>query len=98
MTKKPLMLLVCLFGMVAGYAQKKDKAVAPPVPASLNDSVKPKKASPLADKTRSSKKADGLFTVYQDTANGTMQLYVKKSQLGKEFIYQSFSITGFSGS
>ena len=94
MTKKPLLLLICLFGMVAGYAQKKDKAVAPPVPASLNDSAKPKKSSPFADKTKSSKKADGLFTVFQDTANGSLQLYVKKSQLGKEYIYQSFSING----
>ena len=85
MTKKPLLLLVCLFGMVAADAQKKDKTVAPPVPASisLNDSARPKKPSPFAEKTKSSKKSDGLFTVYQDTATGSLQLYVKKSQLGK---------------
>ena len=35
-----------------------------------------------------------MFTVYQDTATGTLQLYVKKDQLGKEYIYQSFSING----
>lgn len=36
----------------------------------------------------------GLFVLYQDTVTGSMQLYVKKSQLEKEFIYQSFSISG----
>lgn len=48
----------------------------------------------VADKVKSSKKIDGLFTLYQDTANGSVQLYVKKNQLGKEYIYQSFSMGG----
>ncbi len=39
-------------------------------------------------------KLDGLFTLYQDTASGSLHLYVKKDQLGKEFIYQSFSMGG----
>lgn len=94
MNKKPLLLLACVCTMATGYAQK--KAVAPPTPAHLTaDTAKPKKpANPLADKTKSSKKTDGLFAVYQDTATGSMQLYVKKNQLGKEYIYQSFSLNG----
>ncbi len=32
--------------------------------------------------------------MYQDTATGSVQLYVRKDQLGKEFIYQSFSLAG----
>jgi hypothetical protein len=48
----------------------------------------------VADKVKSSKKTDGLFTVYQDTATGSVQMYVKKNQLGKEYIYQSFSMGG----
>lgn len=48
----------------------------------------------ITDKIKSSKKIDGLFTLYQDTATGSVQLYIKKSQLGKEFIYQSFSMGG----
>lgn len=48
----------------------------------------------VADKVKSSKKVDGLFTLYQDTATGSVQLYVKKNQLGKEYIYQSFSMGG----
>jgi hypothetical protein len=58
------------------------------------DTAKPKKISPFEEKVKSSKKTEGLFTLYQDTATGTMQLYVKKQQLGDEFIYQSFSLNG----
>lgn len=48
----------------------------------------------LADKIKSSKKIDGLFTLYKDTITGSLQLYVKKDQLGKDYIYQSFSMGG----
>ena len=48
----------------------------------------------VADKIKSSKKSEGLFTLYQDTATGSVQLYVKKNQLGGEYIYQSFSMGG----
>jgi len=48
----------------------------------------------VAEKVKSSKKSDGLFTIYQDTATGSVQMYVKKNQLGKEYIYQSFSMGG----
>lgn len=58
------------------------------------DTSKAKKPAGITDKVKSSKKIDGLFTLYQDTATGSVQLYVKKNQLGKEFIYQSFSISG----
>src|SRR6187399_687529 len=67
-------------------------------PASKPDTTKkapPPPAKPnVADKVKSSKKMDGLFTIYQDTANGSVQMYVKKNQLGKEYIYQSFSMGG----
>ena len=70
--------------------------VATPSPVAPSDSSKAKKPVVLSitDKVKSSKKKEGLFTVYQDTANGSMQLFVKKDQLGKEYIYQSFSISG----
>lgn len=59
------------------------------------DTARKKPTPPgITDKVKSSKRNDGLFRVYQDTATGTIQLYVKKDQLGKEFIYQSFSISG----
>ena len=53
----------------------------------------PKKPS-VADKTKGAKKHAGLFTIYQDTVTGSLQMYVRKDQLGKEFIYQSFSLNG----
>lgn len=91
-------LLLALFflstlGSVTAYAQKKkDKTPTPPPVAA--DTAKPKKPAGITDKVKSSKKIDGMFTLYQDTATGSVQLYVKKDQLGKEYIYQSFSVSG----
>ncbi len=67
----------------------------PPASPEKTDSAKaaPKKPS-LADKTKGQTKNAGLFTLYQDTATGSVQLYIRKDQLCKEFIYQSFSISG----
>ncbi|RYY97557.1 MAG: DUF5117 domain-containing protein [Chitinophagaceae bacterium] len=59
------------------------------------DTSKPKKpASPLADKTKGSRRSDGLFTIYQDTATGGLQLYIRKDQLAREYIYQSSALSG----
>lgn len=92
MFKKILLAVMCLSTVSLSFAQPKGKTAATPPPA---DSVKTKKLPlSITDKVKSSKKTEGLFTVYQDTANGSMQLFVKKDQLGKEYIYQSFSISG----
>jgi hypothetical protein len=91
--KKFLMVLIlspCLW-FTASHAQDKNKGAAASPPAT--DTTK-KKPAGITDKVKSSRKFDGLFTLYQDTATGTVQLYVKKNQLGKEYIYQSFSING----
>jgi hypothetical protein len=92
MFKKTVLAFMFLGAAALSFAQQKAKpAVTPP----LADSAKAKKPPlSITDKVKSSKKKEGLFTVYQDTANGSMQLYVKKDQLGKEYIYQSFSING----
>ncbi|MEC3881104.1 zinc-dependent metalloprotease [Parapedobacter sp. 10938] len=60
------------------------------------DSVKKKKDEKpsVDDKVKSSKKIDGLFTLYRDTATASLQLYLTKEQLDKDFIYQSFSMGG----
>lgn len=91
--KKFLMVLILSPGLwlTASRAQDKNKGAAAPPPAT--DTTK-KKPAGITDKIKSSRKFDGLFTLYQDTAAGTLQLYVKKDQLGKEYIYQSFSING----
>jgi len=48
----------------------------------------------LAEKVKSSTKMEGLFTFYQDTLSGSLHIYLKKEQLKKEFLYQSFSMGG----
>lgn len=58
------------------------------------DSIKKAPKTSIADKVKSSKKTEGLFTIYQDTVTGSIQLFIKKSQLDKEFIYQSYSMSG----
>lgn len=59
------------------------------------DSVKKKSEKPaIEDKVKSSKKVDGLFTLYRDTATASLQFYIEKKQLDKDFIYQSFSMGG----
>lgn len=69
-------------------------------PASDSAKTPPAAAAPsakkptVAEKTKGNKKAEGFFTIYQDTATGSVQLYIKKDQLGKEFIYESFSLNG----
>ena len=92
MNRKALLILLTTGTMLSAVAQNKQSAPPPPAPPS--DSSKAKKPSGISDKVKSSKKIDGLFTIYQDTVTGSAQLYVKKSQLGKEYIYQSFSISG----
>jgi hypothetical protein len=41
----------------------------------------------IASLVKSSKKSDGLFTIYQDTANGALMMAIPKNKLNTEFIY-----------
>jgi hypothetical protein len=83
-----LLLSCCLLCVLGSFAQKKE--------AAAGDTAKKAAAKPpsISDKIKSSKKIEGLFTLYQDTVTGSVQIYVRKAQLGKEFIYQSFSMGG----
>jgi hypothetical protein len=100
MKKMIWMLPLALCVVMSASAQKKNKKGAPPPPpvAVKTDTTKKAPATPpkpsIAEKTKGSKKHEGLFTFYQDTTNGSVQLYIKKDQLGKDFIYQSFSLAG----
>src|SRR5688572_14892071 len=93
--KKSLLLLAA--GMFAGLCTF-SQSTPPNTQAAKPDTTKKTPPAPpkptVTEKVKSSKKTDGLFTIYQDTANGSVQLYVKKNQLGKEYIYQSFSMGG----
>ncbi|MDB2384993.1 zinc-dependent metalloprotease [Polaribacter sp.] len=46
-----------------------------------------KKTKSIAELTKSAKKIEGLFTIYQDTITGATKLLVKEDQLNKDFIY-----------
>jgi hypothetical protein len=91
MRKTITLLSLVLFFASGAFAQKKKKALAA-------DSLKKVQATPpkpsINDKIKSSKKIDGLFAMYRDTITGSVQMYVKKDQLGKDYIYQSFSMGG----
>src|SRR5262245_1075860 len=73
---------------------QQQQVVRPPAPGTDSLRSAAARTPRIADRVRSSRKADGLFTIYQDTATGSLQLYVKKNQLNKDYIYQSFSING----
>lgn len=96
MRKIAFLIPAALLLATGSFAQKKGKKDAPPPAA---DTAKKAPPAPPAkptvkDKTKSSKKHEGLFTLYQDTVTGSVQLYIRKDQLGKEYLYQSFSMGG----
>jgi len=91
--KISMLVLLAVFICSTSYSQKTDSKIPGSSPKDTSKAISPKKVT-LAEKTKSCKKIEGLFTIYQDTATGSAQLYIKKNQIGKEFIYQSFSING----
>jgi len=98
MTKPTILLAMALLFAMAGTAQEKKKqlSVADSVKKAVLDSIK--KATPakptIDEKIKSSKRIDGLFRLYRDTVTGSLQMYITKDQLGKDYIYQSFSMGG----
>ncbi|HYM94102.1 MAG TPA: DUF5117 domain-containing protein, partial [Chitinophagaceae bacterium] len=83
-----------VFLLFSAKTQNPSKTNGNTMPA---DTTRPKKPAGISDKVKSCHKIDGLFILYQDTATGSVQLYIKKSQIGKEFIYHSFSLNGPTG-
>lgn len=70
---------------VAEAKKKKPVAAANPAPPAS-----------IASKTKSCKKSEGLFTLYQDTASGSLFMLIKKEQLEKEYIYFSYVENGIT--
>ncbi|MCW3117459.1 MAG: Matrixin [Chitinophagaceae bacterium] len=93
MKNSALLVLVCVI-LFADTLPAQDKKGSVSFIHTQDSSKQKKPTVGIADKIKSSKKTDGLFILYQDTASGSLQLYIKKDQLGKEFIYQSFSLSG----
>lgn len=89
--------ILCSFLMVFGilgiqntnaqFWKKKKKEVKKEAPAKIT--LPKKKGKTIKSLTKSSKKIEGLFTIYQDTVTGSVKLLVKKDQLNKDFIYFS---------
>ncbi|GGD28862.1 hypothetical protein GCM10011368_33530 [Hyunsoonleella pacifica] len=48
---------------------------------------RPSKKKTIASLTKSSKKLEGLFTLYQDTITGALQMLISEEDLGKEYIH-----------
>ncbi|MES2648282.1 MAG: zinc-dependent metalloprotease [Bacteroidota bacterium] len=92
--RKIVFLCAGLTLVVSAYSQDKGKSASPAADSAKKAAPATPPKTTIKEKTKSSKKIDGLFTMYQDTATGSLQLYVKKDQLGKDFIYQSFSMGG----
>jgi hypothetical protein len=93
--RKSLLLLAgAMFVGICGFSQNNPAGNTAAKSDSTKKAPPPPAKPPVAEKVKSSKKIDGLFVLYQDTATGSVQMYVKKNQLGKEYIYQSFSMGG----
>jgi len=95
---KKLLLAATASAFLLGMVQAQPPVVTTstqvkPDTAKSTTATPPKKQT-VAEKTKGNKKNEGLFTLYQDTATGSVQMYFRKDQLDKEFIYQSFSING----
>ena len=56
------------------------------------DSTDSKKT--ILDLTQSSRKIEGMFTFFQDTVNGSVQMLIKENQLNKEYIHFVHSLDG----
>lgn len=82
---RSLLLLLLIFSVQSVYAQKKKKGDPEPKKETPSKDD-PKKISDLIKKHAV---YDGLFTLYQDSASGSVKMLIKKDQIGKEFIYFS---------
>lgn len=89
-----LLLLCIIVCITSSYSFTQVKKPEAPKPKIVKDTVAAKRDSIWNETVKGKKKVDGMFTIYQDTVTGSLHLYIKKDQLGKEYIYQSFSMGG----
>ncbi|VXB25803.1 conserved hypothetical protein [Flavobacterium sp. 9AF] len=80
--------LICLLLLIGQHSEaqsrkkRKEKEAA-----ALAAKEKKSDKKTIAELIKQSKKIEGLFTIYQDTVNGSIQMLVKEDQIGKNFIY-----------
>lgn len=84
-----LAVVLCAFLMPQNaFAQRKKKRKKDKTEAAAPKPAKKKEKS-IKDLTKTSKKIEGLFTMYEDTITGSLHMIVKDDQLGKDYIYFS---------
>src|SRR5687768_10578860 len=86
MTKISSTFVLLAVLLTSGCARASAKQTQAPKPAAPPAASAAEKKS-IATLTKPTKKVDGLFTVYQDTASGSVMMSVSKDKIGKEFIY-----------
>lgn len=79
--------MLAVVGIQDADAQRKKKKKKKGKTEQTAPKPKPKKS--VATLTKSSRKMEGLFTIFQDTVKGTVQLLIKEDQLNQDFIYFS---------
>ncbi len=62
--------------------------------ASVQESQPANNTSSVEEQKKNSISYEGLFTVYQDTTNGSTKFEIRKDQIGKEFIYFGLTSDG----
>ena len=95
-----LLIAVALIFGIAFSVQAQEKQPADSTKVAKRDLAKTKKETPkkdtpkktIAELTKSSRKYPGLFTVYEDTTTGALQLQIRESQIGKEYIYFTHTV------
>ncbi|OUR91792.1 hypothetical protein A9Q87_08265 [Flavobacteriales bacterium 34_180_T64] len=81
-------LVLCAFLMPQNAeAQRKNKRKKDKTESSTPKPPEKPKTKSISDLVKKSKKIEGLFTIYQDTINGSMQMIVTEDQIDKEFIH-----------
>ena len=75
---KKLLLIFSFLSTFFLTAQDKEK-----------DKEKPKKNKTISELTKTSKKIEGLFIIYQDTVSGELKMEIGNDQLNQDYIYFS---------
>jgi len=81
------MYCIATFVLISLSAQETNDTTA--VKADSTDTKKT-----LSELIKSSRKIEGLFTFFQDTVNGSVQMLIEKNQLNKEYIHFVHTLDG----
>lgn len=84
-----IIMSVIVITSTPSLADKKKKS-----PSSIAEAPKKDGKKSIKETVKSCAAFEGLFTIYQDTTNGTAYLKVNKEQLNKEYIYFNYAENG----